>query len=104
MDTATSGDSGRLEAAEDADIECLVASRRLAQRLRVAARRAMRFARRYRDEEGPGSARERACVDQALAWRRLARSPSLGPGVVRARAKAAPNSAKALPVQRRDVG
>jgi hypothetical protein len=75
---------------EDEDVERLATARRLAMGYRTAARRALAFARLYRDEEGaPGGARERACVDQALAWRRAARdvqaSRNLGPGLARTR-------------------
>jgi len=77
---------------EEIEIERLARARRLARGLRVAARRAVALARRYRDEEGRGGQRERACVDQALAWRRAARAlaaaplAEMGPGLARASA------------------
>jgi hypothetical protein len=70
--------------AEDDEIE-----RRLVRGLRVAARRALALARRYRGEEGPRGDRERACVAQALAWRNAAHElrgkplSELGPGLAR---------------------
>lgn len=57
----------------DLDVERLARARRQARGLRVAARRALVLARRYRDEEGPRGQRETACVTQALAWRTAAR-------------------------------
>ena len=71
---------------DDAESERLAKDRRLARGLRVAACRALRLARRYRGEEGPGGERETACVRQALAYRAAARH--LGaerPGLARAR-------------------
>jgi hypothetical protein len=58
---------------DDVEVELLVRERRLARGLRVAARRAIALARRYRREEGPRGLRETACVRQALAWRAAAR-------------------------------
>jgi hypothetical protein len=78
------------EAPEDLEIERLAHERRLARGLRVAARRALVLARRYREEEGPHGLRETACVTQALAWRAAARDlrarslSELGPGLARA--------------------
>ncbi|OJY28560.1 MAG: hypothetical protein BGO98_05670 [Myxococcales bacterium 68-20] len=74
---------------EDLEIERLARARRQARGLRVAARRAIALARRYRNEEGPRGAREAACVAQALVWRRAAkdlrsrRIEELGPGLAR---------------------
>jgi hypothetical protein len=62
-----------LPTAEELEIERLLRAKRLGRGLRVAARRALALARRYREEEGPGGAREAACVKQALAWRASAR-------------------------------
>jgi hypothetical protein len=78
------------DAGEDPEFERAARARRHARGLRVAARRALALARRYRDEEGPGGDREVACVKQALAWRSEARGlrdrplSELGPGVARA--------------------
>lgn len=69
----------------------------LAAGYREAARRALAFARRYREEEGaPGGPRERACILQANAWRRAARDMRAlpRPGLARARESAAPPSTK----------
>jgi hypothetical protein len=60
-------------AAEELEIERLARAARRGRGFIVAARRALVLARRYRDVEGPGSAREAACVAQALAWRLAAR-------------------------------
>ncbi len=74
---------------EDVEIERLARARRQARGLRVAARRALALARRYRQEEGPRGERERACVRQALVWRSAARdlrgkpALELGPGLAR---------------------
>jgi hypothetical protein len=57
---------------EDVEIERLARARRQARGLRVAARRALALARRYREEEGPQGRREIACVAQALTWRTAA--------------------------------
>lgn len=65
---------------DDIEIEHLTRERRLARGLRVAARRAVGLARRYRDEEGPRGQREIACVTQALAWRSQARDLRNGTG------------------------
>jgi hypothetical protein len=80
---------------DDDDIERLVRERGLAAGYREAARRALAFARRYRQEEGrAGGARERACVTQANTWRRALRelrapkaiaSDHRGPGLARGR-------------------
>lgn len=92
---------------DDAEIEELARRRRVARSLHQAARRALGLARRYRDEEGAGGERERACVTQALAWRSESKAiaPELGrgraastlperPGLARARAKVVPSTAK----------
>ncbi|HVH44761.1 MAG TPA: hypothetical protein VM925_20550 [Labilithrix sp.] len=75
---------------DEIEIERIARARRLVRGLRVAARRALVLARRYRVEEGPRGAREEACVTQALAWRAAARdlrtgmSPAeQGPGLAR---------------------
>ena len=80
------------------DLESLTAARRdaLAAGCRAAARRALGFAHRYREEEGTaGGSRERACILQALEWRKAARDIRAGrandvvdaarPGLARAR-------------------
>lgn len=59
---------------EELEIEQLARSHRLRRGLRVAARRAIVLARRYRNEEGPGGEREAACIRQALAWRASAQA------------------------------
>jgi hypothetical protein len=77
----------------------LAADRELACGYREAARRALAFARRYREEEGAaGGARELACIAQAQRWRsasralQATRSASLAvverPGLARARVEA----------------
>jgi hypothetical protein len=74
---------------DDVEIERLARERDLASGFREAARRALAFARRYRDEEGTaGGAREQACVVQAQEWRRAVRDlhagrpvPSLPEGI-----------------------
>ena len=64
---------------DDADIEVLAHRRHLASGYREAARLALGFARRYRDEEGAaGGDREKACVAQARAWREAARAAQTG--------------------------
>lgn len=63
---------------EELEIERLARARQVARGLRLAARRALVFARRYRDEEGPRGEREGACVRQALVWRSAARDLSGG--------------------------
>jgi hypothetical protein len=87
----------RREPEDDPEIERLARRRLLASGFREAARRAMALARRYREEEGsPGGARERACVAQALAWRRSARDVRAGialPGIAWTRGDA-PGSAR----------
>ncbi len=73
------GENETLEAIEDADVERLARHAALASGFRAAARRALAFARGYRLEEGAaGGARERACVVQALAWRRAVRDLHAG--------------------------
>jgi hypothetical protein len=76
---------------------------------REAAWRALDFARRYREEEGaPGGARERACIVQAMAWRKAAHDVRAGlpvpmiprPGLARARADAS----TAAPASKRVAG
>lgn len=82
-------DASATPSPEDLEIERLARTRRQARGLRVAARRALALARRYREEEGPQGEREKACVSQALAWRSAARdlrgSPAseFGPGLAR---------------------
>jgi hypothetical protein len=74
---------------EESEIDRLARERDLARGYHEAARRALGYARLYRQEEGPGGARERACVTQAGVWRQTARdlraagalSGSSGPGV-----------------------
>lgn len=91
---------------DETEIERLAREHDLVAGYREAARRALGFARRYRDEEGAaGGERERACIMQAQEWRRAVRDlhagrtvPALpegvGPGLARARAEdAAPESA-----------
>jgi hypothetical protein len=59
---------------EDVEFEQLAHVRRRARGLRLAARRALTLARRYRTEEGPRGEREIACVTQAMRWRAAARA------------------------------
>ena len=77
---------------EDADIERLADLRQQAAAYRHAARRALAFARAYRTEEGPGGERERACVAQALIWRRKAWRAGPRAPLARTRADAAADS------------
>jgi hypothetical protein len=86
------GESGEEE------IDHLVRARALASGFREAARRAVSLARVYRAEEGPGGLRERACVEQALAWRRDARE------VHRTEGPGRPGLARARPVEAPDAG
>ena len=79
----------------DAETERLFEQRRLVAGYREAARRALAFARQYREEEGaPGGAREKACILQATEWRAAVRDLRAGrpvpalPGVVGARGEA----------------
>src|SRR5262245_57158799 len=92
-------DSGRHQsegAEDDPEVDRLVRLARLVAGYREAARRALRFARRYRREEGPRGARERACVEQALAWRKAARDLRASrPGLARTRAGADTSSGAA---------
>jgi hypothetical protein len=83
---------------DDAESERHARVSRLVAGYREAARRALELARRYRDEESAaGGARERACIVQALAWRRAAHEVRAGlpvpmiprPGLARAGAEAA---------------
>lgn len=77
------------------EIDRLAEERELAAGYREAARRALAFARLYREEEdAPDGERERACITQAQLWRRAVRDlhagrplPSLParPGVAPAR-------------------
>lgn len=75
---------------DDLETERLARERRIVRGLKVAARRALALARRYREEEGPSGEREIACVTQALAWRAAAHRlrgktlSELGPGLARA--------------------
>jgi hypothetical protein len=80
----------------DAETERLFEQRRLAAGYREAARRALAFARQYREEEGaPGGEREKACILQANAWRAVVRDLRAGrpvpplPGLVSTRGDAA---------------
>jgi hypothetical protein len=82
---------------DEAEIERLAHERELAAGYREAARRALVFARRYREEEGTaGGSREQACIAQARVWRRVVRDlhaglavplmpEGIGPGLARAR-------------------
>lgn len=82
------------EVEAEREIARLATELRRARGLRVAARRALRLARRYRAEEGPRGRRELECVEQALAWRAAAirlRAERTGPGL--ARASVPPSSA-----------
>lgn len=87
---------------DDAESEHLAQVRRLVAGYREAAHRALDFARRYREEEGAGGERERACVLQAMAWRKAAHDVRAGrpvamiprPGLARARDVAQQASAK----------
>jgi hypothetical protein len=72
-------DEGTLD---EAEIERLAREGELAAGYREAARRALAFAHRYRDEEGtPGGVRERACIVQAQEWRRAVRDLRAGRAV-----------------------
>lgn len=91
---------------DDAESERLAQVSRLVAGYREAAHRALEFARRYRQEEGaPGGARERACLVQAMAWRRAAHDVRAGlpvpmiprPGLARARTE----SSVAAPASKR---
>jgi hypothetical protein len=74
-----------IERLDDPEVARLARDRRVARGLRRAARRAVDLARKYREEEGSGGERERACVRQALAWRTAARHLLAGkPGLARA--------------------
>jgi hypothetical protein len=79
---------------DDAESQRLAEVRRLVAGYREAARRALAFAHRYREEEGVrGGTRERACILQALEWRRAAHDARAGrpvpalprPGLARGR-------------------
>lgn len=94
------------EVFDEAVVERMAERRRVARGYRLAARRALGFARVYRTEEGPGGRRERACVAQALTWRAEAKSLQsrdaselARPGLARARpgvsADVAPESRRA---------
>jgi hypothetical protein len=71
------------QAIDEALLEQIVRERGIAAGCREAARRALRLAHRYREEEGREGERERACIAQARAWLRRAR---VGPGLARAAA------------------
>jgi len=82
---------------DDAESERLAQMMRLVAGYREAAHRALDFAHRYREEEGgPGGARERACIVQAIEWRKAAHDVRAGrpvaliprPGIARARGDA----------------
>ena len=91
---------------DEAEIERLAHERALASGYREAARRALAFARRYREEErAPGGTRERACIVQAQAWRRAVRElraglpvpalpESVRPGLARAREESPASSGR----------
>jgi hypothetical protein len=85
----------------EAEAARLAGDRRRARGLTIAARRALRLARRYRAEEGSGGTRERACVAQALTWRAMANKlrsrvgAELGRGPGLARASVPPASSDA---------
>lgn len=72
----------------DREIQGLADARDTAAGYRIAIRRALGLALRYRREEGRGRPRERACILQALEWRVAARTlatPALArPGLARA--------------------
>lgn len=88
---------------DEGEIERLAREQDLAAGYREAARRALAFARRYREEEGtPGGSRERACIDQARVWRRAVRDlhaglpvPALPEGIRPGLARARPDEAAA---------
>ena len=64
---------------DEAQIDRLAREHDLAAGYREAARRALAFARRYREEEGiAAGARERACIAQAQVWRRAVRDLRAG--------------------------
>ena len=64
---------------DEPEIERLARVHDLADGYREAARRALGFARRYREEErAAGGARERACIVQAQEWRRAVRDLHAG--------------------------
>lgn len=95
---------------QDVELELLAELRRTVAGCYSGARRALRMARRYREEEGrAGGRREAACVIQARTWRdeaRALRTLSGGsreearaifvarPGVARASVRAVPKSTK----------
>ena len=92
-----------MQSLDDAESERLARIDRLATGYREAARRALAFARRYREEEGAsGGEREQACILQALEWRRAARDVRAGrpvaiaarPGLARATAATAAGATK----------
>jgi len=72
---------------EDPEVERIARERGLAAGYRAAARRALGFARRYRNEEGSaGGEREKACIAQAREWRLLAHRAFVPkPGLARTR-------------------
>ena len=64
---------------DETEIDRLAREHDLAAGYREAARRALAFARRYREEEGAaGGDRERACIVQAQAWRSAVRALHAG--------------------------
>ena len=64
---------------DDGEVERLARERDLAAGYREAAKRALDFARRYREEEGvSGGPREGACILQAQQWRRAVRDLHAG--------------------------
>lgn len=80
----------------DPEVQARVERRRLAAGCWEAAHQALAFARRYRFEEGPRGEREKACVSQALEWRRAAHDALAGrpvarrPGLAQTRPSAPP--------------
>lgn len=77
---------------DDEEIERIAREQRVVRGYREAARRALAFARQYREEEGaPGGEREKACILQAQEWRAAIRELHAGgaprPGLARAREK-----------------
>lgn len=100
MDAMAEPNDVREEAREDLEIERRARALRLRRGLRTAARRALVLARRYREEEGPGGAREAACVAQALSWRHDAQEIAVttaglaGPGLARATSPASSGDRK----------
>ena len=90
---------------DEAEIERLAREGELAACYREAARRALAFAHRYRDEEGaPGGARERACILQAQEWRRAVRDVRAGRAVPALPDSVRPGLTRARPTPADDTG